>query len=125
MQLSEIKTQVLTIPGITAEWVRAEFGDLRLKATWQAALDRCGEFIAAVVDAAPVVSEQATVAAQITVAVVVPCLWAVLWLACFAYHTGQAVADWWHSTPSKATDSQRVILSRFQDSRLSSTITIG
>jgi hypothetical protein len=125
MQLSEIKTNVLAIPGITAEWVRSEFGDLRLKATWQAALDLCGEFIAAVVDAAPVVIEQATVAAQITIAVVVPCLWAVLWLACFAYHTKQAVADWWYATPAKATDTTAAILSRYQDSRLSSTVTIG
>ncbi len=125
MQLSEIKTQVLTIPGITAEWVRDNFGDLRLKATWQAAYNRCSEFIAVAVDAAPVVIEQVTVAAQIAVAVVVPCLWAVLWLACLAYHAGQAVADWWHSAPAKATDTTAAILARYQDSRLSSTVTIG
>lgn len=125
MQLSEIKNQVLTIPGVTADWVKSNFGDLRLKATWQAALDRASEFIAVAVDAAPVVIEQVTVAAQIAVAVVVPCLWAVLWLACFTYHTGQAVADWWHSTPTKATDSTAAILARYQDSRLSSTVKIG
>ncbi len=125
MQLSELKTNVLSIPGITAEWVRDNFGDLRLKATWQAAYDRASEFIAAAVDAAPVVIEQVTVAAQVVYAVLAPIALGILWLACFTYHAGQAFADWWHSTPSKATDSTAALLSRYQDARLSSTITIG
>jgi hypothetical protein len=125
MQLSEIKTNVLAIPGITAEWVRSEFGDLRLKATWQAALDRCGEFIAVAVDAVPVVIEQATEAAQTAYAVLTPIAWGILWLVCLTFHAGQAIADWWHSAPAQATDTTAAILSRYQDSRLSSTVTIG
>jgi hypothetical protein len=125
MQLSEIKINVLAIPGITAEWVKSEFGDLRLKATWQAALDRCSEFIAAVVDAAPVVIEQATEATQTAYAVIAPIAWGILWLACLCYLAGQAVAQWWHTAPAKASDGTAAILAQFRDGRLSSTVTIG
>jgi hypothetical protein len=51
MTFQQIKTAVLSIAGITRDWVRSEFGDLRLKATWQAALDRCSELVAVAVDA--------------------------------------------------------------------------
>lgn len=125
MQLSILKTTVLAIPGITSEWVRTEFGDLRLKATWQAAYDRCQEFIAAAVDAAPVVIEQATEAAQTAYAVLAPIAWGILWLACLSYHAGEALAEWWRSAPATATDSTEAILSRFRDARLSSTVSIG
>lgn len=50
MTISQLKTAVLSVAGITTEWVRSEFGDLRLKATWQAAYDRCSEFVAVAVD---------------------------------------------------------------------------
>lgn len=117
MTIAQLKTAVLSIAGITTEWVRSEFGDLRLKATWQAAYDRTREFVAVAVD-------RAVTAAQYAVALLVPCLWAVLWFGCLCYHTGEALAGWWHSAPSKATDSTAVVLSRFQDARLSSTVSI-
>jgi hypothetical protein len=50
MQLAELKTTVLSIPGITADWVRDNFGDLRRRDTWEAAYDRASEFIAAAAD---------------------------------------------------------------------------
>jgi hypothetical protein len=52
MTFQQIKTAVLSISGITREWVRSNFGDLRLKSTWQAAYDRCFEFAAAAVEVA-------------------------------------------------------------------------
>jgi hypothetical protein len=51
MAFQQIKTAVLSIAGVTREWVRSEFGDLRLKATWEAAYDRCSELVAVAVDA--------------------------------------------------------------------------
>lgn len=48
--MQAIKSQVLALT--TAEWVKANFGDLRLKSTWQAALDRLSETVAIAVDAA-------------------------------------------------------------------------
>jgi hypothetical protein len=125
MNLSQIKSNVLATPGITAEWVRSNFGDLRFKSTWQAALDRCSEFIAAVVDAAPVVIEQATEATQTAYAVLVPLMWGLLWFGCLTFHAGQALTQWWHTAPAKASDSTAAILARYQDARLSSTATIG
>jgi hypothetical protein len=125
MQLIELKSTVLSIPGITTEWVRSNFGDLRRRDTWEAALDRCSEFIAAAVDAAPVVIEQVTEAAQIAYAVFTPIAWGILWFACLCYHAGQAVADWWHTAPATATDTTDLVLARFRDSRLSSVVPIG
>jgi hypothetical protein len=43
---------------VTADWVRDNFGDLRRRETWEAAYDRCSEFIATAADAAkPVVAK--------------------------------------------------------------------
>lgn len=52
MNLTEIKTQVLAVPGTSPEWVRSEFGDLRLRETWEAALARCSEFLASAAESA-------------------------------------------------------------------------
>jgi hypothetical protein len=132
MQLTTLKTTVLSIPGITADWVKSEFGDLRLKATWQAALDRCSEFIAAAVDAAPVVIEQVTEAVQTAYAVFAPIAWGILWLCCLTFHAVQAIAAWWHSAPAQATDpiferyhAADRLLVKYQDERLSGVVTIG
>jgi hypothetical protein len=64
-------------------------------------------------------------ATQTAYALLAPIAWGLLWLACLTYHAGQAVADWWHSAPAQATDTTTVILSRYQDARLSSTVSIS
>jgi hypothetical protein len=64
-------------------------------------------------------------AAQYIAAVILPLLWAILWLACLTFHAGQAVAEWWHSAPTQATDTTDLILAKFQDGRFSSTISIS
>jgi hypothetical protein len=48
MTLQQLKTAVLE--QVSADWVRENFGKLTLKATWQAAYDRCQEFISAKTD---------------------------------------------------------------------------
>jgi hypothetical protein len=48
--MESLQNQVLSLT--TKEWVKANFGDLRFKSTWQAALDRLSEAVAIVVDAA-------------------------------------------------------------------------
>jgi hypothetical protein len=50
MTLTDLKTA--TLKHVTAEWVRDTFGDLRRRDTWEAAHDRCSEFIAAKADQA-------------------------------------------------------------------------
>jgi hypothetical protein len=62
--------------------------------------------------------------AQATYAVLAPIAWGILWLCCLTFHSGQAVADWWHSAPVKATDSTAAILAKYQDARLSSVVSI-
>jgi hypothetical protein len=116
MQLTEIKAFVQS--HLTATEIKAFGYDLRRRDSWETLADRCREYAAATM-------EQATVAAQTAYAVLLPCLWGLLWLGCLTFHAGQAVAGWWHSAPAKATDSTVLILSRYQDSRLSSTVTIG
>lgn len=63
--------------------------------------------------------------AQYTAAVLLPLAWGILWLVCLTFHSGQAVAEWWRSAPAQATDTTAAILSRYQDARLSSVVTIG
>jgi hypothetical protein len=56
MTFQTLKATVLQY--VTADWVRDTFGDLRRRETWEAAYDRCAEFMAAAVDAAkPVVAK--------------------------------------------------------------------
>ena len=64
-------------------------------------------------------------ATQYTAAIILPILWAILWLACLTYHAGQAVAEWWYFAPTQALESTDLILAKYRDSRLSSTISIG
>lgn len=45
--MEALQSKVLEIPGVTKAWVKANFGDLRFKATWQAALDRLSEVASA------------------------------------------------------------------------------
>ena len=52
MTLAQLKTSVLAVEGITGDWVKDNFGDRRLKATWQAAYDYCVQFMALAVEAA-------------------------------------------------------------------------
>lgn len=76
MKLAQLKSAVLSIAGITTEWVRSEFGDLRLKSTWQAAFDRTREFVAVAVDVAT--SERAMVVYEVVfslVAIITIVLW--------------------------------------------------
>jgi hypothetical protein len=53
--MESLQNQVLSLT--TKEWVKANFGDLRFKSTWQAALDRLSEAVAIAGSAAT--SEQA------------------------------------------------------------------
>jgi hypothetical protein len=116
MQLTEIKAFVQS--HLTATEIKAFGYDLRRRDSWETLADRCREYAAAAMDFTTEVT-------QTTAAVLLPCLWGLLWLVCLTFHAGQAVAEWWHSAPAKATDTTTVILSRYQDSRLSSTVTIG
>jgi hypothetical protein len=50
MTFQTLKATVLQ--HVAADWVKANFGDLRKRETWQAALDKCQEFIAAKADEA-------------------------------------------------------------------------
>jgi hypothetical protein len=50
LTIQQLKTAVLE--QVSADWVRQNHGKLTLKSTWQAAYDRCQEFIAAKVDEA-------------------------------------------------------------------------
>jgi hypothetical protein len=68
MTFQQIKSAVLSVAGVTREWVRSNFGDLRLKSTWQAAYDRCGEFFAAAVEV--VTSDRAMVVYEVVFSLV-------------------------------------------------------
>lgn len=48
MTFQTLKATVLQ--HVTTDWVKANFGDLRKRETWQAAYDRCQEFIATKAD---------------------------------------------------------------------------
>jgi hypothetical protein len=116
MNLQAIKSFVKA--HLTETEIRAFGYDLRTREAWETLADRCREYAAAAMDLA-------ATAAQTAYAVLLPCLWGLLWFACLTFHAGQAVAGWWHSAPTQATDSTAAILSRYQDARLSSTVTIG
>lgn len=96
MKLTQLKTAVLSIAGITAEWVRSEFGDLRLKSTWQAAFDRTREFVAGAVDLAT--SDRAMAVYEVVfslVAIIAIVLWrqvSVIAKIAYAYGRGKAFA---------------------------------
>jgi hypothetical protein len=65
--LAEIKNQVQNC--FTTEQVQESFGDLRKRETWEAALDKCQEFIVAARDAIESAQGQAVIAAaQTTIA---------------------------------------------------------
>jgi hypothetical protein len=94
MKLAQLKSAVLSIAGITTEWVRSEFGDLRLKSTWQAAYDRCSEFVAVAVDA--VTSDRAMAIYEVVfslIAIIAIVLWrqvSVIAKIAYAYGSGKA-----------------------------------
>lgn len=80
--MESLQSQVLSLT--TKDWVKANFGDLRFKATWQAALDRLSEIAAATTEA--LTSDQAkaiyTLIANVALIIVVG-----LWMA--AVHNWQ------------------------------------
>jgi hypothetical protein len=116
MRLTELKAFVQA--HLTQTEIRAFGYDLRRRDSWETLADRCREYAAAALDIA-------TEATQTAYAVLVPLMWGLLWFGCLTYHAGQAVADWWHTAPAKATDSTAAIVARYQDGRLSSTATIA
>jgi hypothetical protein len=97
MNLNEIKTAVLALPGITAAQVKAEFGDLRKTITWANALEY---FRSISIE-------------QIAVNVLVA--------FCFVYYVGQAVRQWW-DTPTANTEG---LLLSLRDKRLSSAVSLA
>jgi hypothetical protein len=103
---------------LTKTEIKAFGFDLRRRDSWETLADRCQEYAAAAMGIA-------TKATQTGYAVLLPCLWGILWLCCLTFHAGQALAQWWRSAPTKASDSAAAILVRHQDSRLSSTVMIG
>jgi hypothetical protein len=105
MQLQEIKSFVKT--HLTQTEIKAFGYDLRTREAWETLADRCREYAAAAMNVA-------TEATQTAYAVLVPLVWGLLWFGCLCYHAGQAVADWWHSAPTKATDTATMQVERLK-----------
>lgn len=119
MTFAEIKTAVLAIPGIDADWVRDNFGDLRRRETWEAACDRCGEFIAAAADVA-------IPAAKTAVNAIATAIYWFIVAMFFVYFAGQALRQWWDSAPvDQAKVSADDWLESRRDPLLSSTVKIA
>jgi hypothetical protein len=119
MTFAEIKTAVLAIPGIDADWVRDTFGDLRKRETWEIAYDRCSEFIAAAADVA-------IPAAKTAVNAIATAIYWFIVAAFFSFHVGAAVRQWWDSEPvPRAKVSADDWLESRRDPLLSSTVKIA
>jgi hypothetical protein len=123
MTLAELKTAVRAqFDGnheTANQWVKANFGDLRLKSTWQAAYDRCSEFIAAATDVA--IPAAKTAVNAITTAI----YWFIVAMF-FVYFAGQALRQWWDSAPvPRAKVSADAWLESRRDPLLSSTVKIA
>lgn len=108
MTFQQIKSAVLSVAGVTREWVRSNFGDLRLKSTWQAAYDRCGEFFAAAVEVAT--SDRAMVVYEVVfslVAIITIVLWrqaSVIAKIAYAYGRDKAMA--WGKAAMQGADRE-------------------
>jgi hypothetical protein len=123
MTLAELKTAVRAqFDGnheTANQWVQKNFGDNRLKATWQDAYDRCQEFIAAAADAV------APVAADTWNAITTAIYWFIVAMF-FVYFAGQALRQWWDSAPvPRAKVSADAWLESRRDPLLSSTVKIA
>lgn len=70
LTIQQLKSAVLE--HVSADWVRENFGKLTLKSTWEAAYERCSEFVAATADEAvetvALLAEHAAIAVQDVIA---------------------------------------------------------